>query len=163
MSDRRVPPGGGIVIGLVLGILMWVGIVALARAQEPTSRDTTRQWLVVVDTAGIAPIAPNVYATWVYALSSPTSFPSSGILVAWNCEAKLVRRFAQVKYEWNADSTGVQGPIVEVNRPWQAVSDMRMYNLVCSIGPTHVYDDKDDRPRVVPVPDKAWDGKSFDA
>jgi hypothetical protein len=168
MSDRRVPPGGGIVIGLALGLLMWACITVLAKAQDTTS--TKREFLVVVDTAGIAPVAPYVYTTWVYALSSPTSLPSSGILVEWDCSRVKVRRVAQVKYQWNADSTGVEGPIEQVDRPWQEVSDQRMYNLVCAIGPIHekLWSDEDappsfDDPRLNEPKDKPWDGKSSDA
>lgn len=96
-----------------------------------------QKFLVAVDTAGIMEAGPNVYTTWVFALSSPTSYPSSGIMVAWDCANKKVRRLAHVVYQWNDTKTGVAGPIVEDNLPWVEVTDQRLYDLVCRIGPTH--------------------------
>jgi hypothetical protein len=157
MSDRRVPPGGGILIGLVLGIMLWLSLAAIATAQAPTEQ----KFLVAVDTAGIAATGPNTYATWVYALSTPTSFPSSGILVEWDCTKKQVRRIAQVKYRLNADSSGVEGPVQMVNGPWMPISNSRMFALVCSVGPQHEAGDA--WKREAAPQEKAWDGKSFDA
>jgi hypothetical protein len=163
-TERRVPPGGGIVIGIVLGLLMWAGIVALASAQT-----TPQKFLVAVDTAGISavPGQPNVYTTWVFALSTPKSFPSSGILVEWKCGSELVRRVAQIKYEQIEGGKGYRGDLVEVNGPWVAITNRRMYDLVCRIGPEHDASDAwkngDDRPGIVPARPKQWDGKSYDA
>ena len=135
--ERRVPPGGGIVIGIVLGIMLWLSLISIARAQEPAQR----QFLVFVDTAGVAPVAnePGMYITWVFAKSTPTSYPSSGILVMWDClhSPRIVKRIAQVVYHMTPDSTGVTGNIEEVNRPWQEVTDERMADLVCRIGSDH--------------------------
>jgi hypothetical protein len=134
MSDRRVPPGGGIVIGLVLGLLMWAGLAALAAAQENDPNPT--RFEIAVDTAGIMPVGPNMYVTWIFARESPKHHPVSGIIVAFDCTNKRVKRLAQVKYEMQKDGT-IGGAIQEVERPWQAVTDSRVYDLVCSIGPTH--------------------------
>lgn len=138
LPARRVPPGGGIVIGLILGIMLWLSLIGIARAQEPVTEK--QQFLVYVDTAGIVPVpnAPNVYITWVFAKATPLAYPSSGILVAWDCSApRMVKRLAQVIYSMNADSTGVVGSPEEVDRPWQTVTDEFMADLVCGIGPTH--------------------------
>jgi hypothetical protein len=169
MSDRRVPPGGGIVIGLALGLLMWACITVLAKAQEPMTRDTSRQWFISLDTLGISPVpgteGQGIYTTWVFAQETPTSFPSSAILVAWDCPNKLVRRFEQIKYEM--DSTGViRGATRDVNMPWVAVVDPRMFSLVCTVGPQHeaaMREGEDDSLPPPPSPDKPWDGKSSDA
>jgi hypothetical protein len=135
-TERRVPPGGGLVIGLVLGVLLWLALVGIATAQEPAPKQT---WYVFVDTAGVAAVAPGIYMTWVFAKATPRAYPSSGILVAWDCDSKprMVKRLAQVVYKMNNDSTGVFGTPTEVDRPWQPVTDERMANLVCEIGPTH--------------------------
>jgi hypothetical protein len=95
-----------------------------------------RQWYIAVDTAGISRVAPHTYVTWVFAKATPTAFPSSGIIVAWDCKARKVKRLAQVKYHLSSDSTTVTGDIEEVNQPWVPVSDERMYTLVCAIGAT---------------------------
>jgi hypothetical protein len=168
MSDRRVPPGGGILIGIVLGLLLWLSLIGLAVAQDSTT--TPSKFLVAVDTAGISavPGSPNVYTTWVFALSTPKSFPSAGILVEWNCASEKVRRVAQIKYEQIEGGKGYRGDLVEVNGPWVAITNRRMYDLVCRIGPQHVEADawkQDSTPLIpsVPAPPKQWDGKSYDA
>jgi hypothetical protein len=164
MSDRRVPPGGGIVIGVVLGLLMWASLAVLASAQD----STRTKFLVAVDTAGIVavPGTDSVYTTWVFALATPTSFPSSGILVEFDCARNKVRRMVQVKYELNSDGKGVRGDLVEVNGPWVPVTNPRLFNLVCTIGPIHTREEawkSDSTPPSSPVRPKQWDGKSYDA
>jgi hypothetical protein len=135
MSDRRVPPGGGIVIGLVLGLLMWAGIAALAAAQENDPNPS--RFEIAVDTAGIMPVAPDVYATWIFARESPKHHPVSGILVAFDCQKQKVARMAQVKYELQPDGS-IGGAIQEMPMlQWVPVTNPRMFALVCSIGPTH--------------------------
>jgi hypothetical protein len=134
--ERRVPPGGGIAIGIILGLLLWAAFFTLASAQEPAPKQT---WYVFVDTAGVARVGPpGIYITWVFAKATPKAYPSSGILVAWDCNARprMVKRLAQVVYKMNKDSTGVFGSPIEVDRPWQPVTDERMANLVCEIGAT---------------------------
>ena len=143
-DTRRVPAGGGIVIGLILGIMLWLSLIGIARAQEPAKAQP--QFLVFVDTAGVAPVegaGPGIYITWVFAKATPTSYPSSGVLVAWDClhRPRMVKRLAQVVYAMRPDSAGVVGVPQEVDRPWQPATDERMANLVCEIGPTHVYVD----------------------
>jgi hypothetical protein len=113
-------------------LLFLLSTCAPASAQETSER----QWYIAVDTAGISRVAPDTYVTWVFAKATPTSFPSSGIIVAWDCKARKVKRLAQVKYHLSPDSTTVTGDIEEVNQPWVPVSDERMYQLVCSIGAT---------------------------
>jgi len=96
LYERRVPPGGGILIGIVLGLMLWASFAALARAQDPA---TKQSFLVYVDTAGIAPVGPpGIYITWVFAKESPNALPSSGVLVAWDCltRPRMVKRLAQV-------------------------------------------------------------------
>lgn len=132
---RRVPPGGGIVIGIILGIMLWLSLIGIAKAQAPAA---AQKFYVFVDTTGIAPLGPpNIYITWVFAKATPTAYPSSGILVAWDCDKGLVKRLAQVVYHMTTDSTGVTGNIEEVYREWQEVTDERAADLVCRIGPTH--------------------------
>jgi hypothetical protein len=136
--DRRVPPGGGILIGLVIGIMLWLSLIGIANAQTFKTQEP-QQFYIFADSAGISPMPGmvNTYVTWVYARATPTSYPSSGVLVAWDCTAKKVKRLAQVKYQMRADSTGVFGDIVEVDRDWQDVSDERLAMMVCRVGPEH--------------------------
>lgn len=42
MSERRVPHGGGLVLGIILGIIMWALFAALAVAQAPVLIVATR-------------------------------------------------------------------------------------------------------------------------
>jgi hypothetical protein len=136
LPARRVPPGGGLVIGIVLGIMLWLSLIGIARAQTPAEKQT---FLVYVDTAGVSSVGVGLYVTWVFAKASPNAYPSAGVLVAWDClrRPRMVKRLAQVVYRMTPDSAGVTGNIEEVDRPWQAVTDERMANLVCEIGPTH--------------------------
>lgn len=132
-----MPPGGGILIGIILGIMLWLSLIGIAKAQTPAPQT----FYVFVDTAGVSPVQgnPGIYITWVFAKATPKAYPSSGILVMWDCgaETRMVKRIAQVVYHMNADSTGVTGNIEEVNRPWQEVTDTRMADLVCRLGPEH--------------------------
>jgi hypothetical protein len=98
----------------------------------------TGKFHIAVDTAGVMPMGPaGVYVTWIYALATPTSWPSSGILVAFDCQNRKVKRLASVVYSMKADSTGVEGPIYEYEGEWVDVSIPRLFDLVCAIGPTH--------------------------
>jgi hypothetical protein len=93
---------------------------------------------IAVDTAGVAEVAPNVYATWVFARESPKHYPVSGILVAFDCSQRKVARMAQVKYRLKADSTGVEGDVEEMPMlQWVDVSIPRLFDAVCAIGPKH--------------------------
>lgn len=116
-------------------------IAALVLLATPMRAQAPQQLYVFADTAGIAPIAgnPGMYVTWVFAKASPTSLPSSGVLVAWDCfhKPQLVKRLAQVVYHLTADSAGVTGSIEEVDRDWQPVSDDRLAEMVCRIGAQH--------------------------
>lgn len=139
----------GFITAIIIGLLFWllcIGIVRTANAQAPAPQK--QQFLVFADTAGIGAIpgVPDVYSTWVYALSSPTSWPSSAVLVAWDCKAGKVKRLAHVVYRMKADSTGVEGPIVEDNGPWVEPVDPRLFKLVCTIGPTHTAPDATPQP-----------------
>ena len=99
-----------------------------------------QKFLIRVDTAGVMPYPGqnHAYVTWVYALSSPTSFPSSAILVAFDCAGKKVMRLAHIKYQWNATKTGVEGPVVTEEHPeWVDISIPEMFAVVCRVGPTH--------------------------
>lgn len=138
-----------LIVAALLILLAFISAPAQAQTPQPQ-----QQFYIFADTAGIASVegAPDVYMTWVFAKASPTSLPSSGVLVAWDCAQHLVKRLAQVKYELTSDSTGVSGNIEEVDRPWQGVSDERLESLVCTIGPTHIHTDT---PPVVPQ-DQPW-------
>lgn len=116
---------------LLVGAVLWLSLVALAVAQTQPKLE------IAVDTAGISRIGDSVYTTWVFSRANAHSYPSSGIIVEFDCKTSKVRRTAQVKYELKADSTGVWGPLVEVNGPWVPVTIPRLFNLVCTIGPTH--------------------------
>lgn len=136
-----------------------LGIFARPLVGQAPAFDPTR-FLIALDTANIAPdsrLGPSVYLTWVYALTAPTSPPSSAVLVAWDCATHQVKRIAQVKYQWRPDSLGVDGPVQMVDHPWQAVSDERMYALVCKIGPTHA-DESQAHPT---YPDSGEPGPAF--
>jgi hypothetical protein len=140
MTDRRVAHGGGCVIALLVSLVLWMFVfVGVSHAQAPTFTPQNQQFFIFADTAGVTPMPglPNVYVTWVYARATPTSWPSSGVLVAWDCQAHKVKRLAQVKYQMRSDSTGVFGNIEEVIRDWQDVSDERLAMMVCHVGPEH--------------------------
>ena len=142
LPERRVPPGGGIVIGIILGILLWLSLIGIARAQDsaPGVQDlVTPPLQVFVDSAGISRVEPGIYITWVYAKATATSLPSSGVLVMWNCDTmpRQVKRIAQVVFSLTPDSTNVVGMIEEVDRPWQDVTNERMADMVCRVGPEH--------------------------
>lgn len=141
----------GFITAIIIGLLFWllcIGLVRTANAQE--TRDTSRTWYITADTAGIdtyvtvedsagVPIVvrhADQYITHVSAAASPTAFPSSVIVVVWDCANRKVKRLSQTKYVLNADST-IVGQSEAVDRPWQDVVDERLYNLVCSIGPVH--------------------------
>jgi hypothetical protein len=134
----------GALVALVVALLTLTSVAA--NAQDSTHTPQQSQFIVFADTAGIAPMpgVDSTYVTWVFALSTPTSYPSSGILVAWDCEQHKVKRLSHVVYQMKADSTGVEGPVVEDNGPWVEPVDPRLYALVCSIGPTHVLHEEDD-------------------
>jgi hypothetical protein len=112
-------------------------VVTMGNAQEPAQQQP--QFLVYADTAGISPVEgqPNVYVTWVFAKATPTSYPSSGVLVAWDCKVGMVKRLAQVVYQMHPDSLGVFGVPEEVDMPWVPITDPRLAQLVCRIGPEH--------------------------
>lgn len=121
---------------VILAIAFLLGLlVSPAFGQSPVSQ----KFHVAVDTAGVSEYPPGsgIYITWVYALATPTSWPSSGILVAFDCRGKRVKRLAHVVYQMNADSTGVEGPVVEDYGEWQSISIPKLFDLVCSVGPSH--------------------------
>jgi hypothetical protein len=142
------------VLRLTIAIAFFLGaFFNTATAQAPVA---DQKFHIAVDTAGITEAAPDVYMTWVYSLSSPTSFPSSAILVAFDCRDRKVARMAEVKYGWNADSSGVVGKVVE--KPmlqWVDVSIPRLFDLVCAIGPTHPSGVSE------PTPPPTWDGTTI--
>lgn len=116
--------------GLALPLFfMAAPLHAQAPAQNPPL-------LIFADTAGVARVVENVYVTWIFAKASPTSLPSSGVLVAFDCEKHLVKRLAHVVYHLSADSSGVEGAIVEDNGPWVEPVIPRLFDLVCEIGAT---------------------------
>lgn len=110
---------------------------SLLRAQAPAANPPL---LIFVDTAGVVawPDGNDVYATWIFAKATPTSLPSSGILVAFDCGKHLVKRLAHVVYHLSpGDSTSVTGQIVEDNGGWVDVSIPRLFKLVCDLGREH--------------------------
>lgn len=107
---------------------------ATAQAQEAPK---DQKFMIVLDTAGVAATGPDIYTTWVYAVTSPTSYPSSAILVAFDCTHQKVMRLAHVVYRWNATKTGIEGPVIEETNPaWVDISIPKMFEKVCSIGRT---------------------------
>jgi hypothetical protein len=127
------------IVALLFSLFVWGSLFGALRGEAQQTRDTSRAWLVYADTAGISavPGKPGVYTTWVFAKESPTSFPSSGLIVEWDCANGKVRRVAQIKYELAADSTVITGQLQEVNGPWVEPVDPRLYALVCTLGPQH--------------------------
>ncbi len=111
-----------------------VGLVAAPlAAQAPTNQ----KFEIAVDTAGIMDAGvPGVYMTWVFARESPKHHPVSGILVAFDCKERKVKRLAHIVYSLRPDG-GIAGPVVEDEGEWQNVSIPSLFDLVCSIGPTH--------------------------
>ena len=107
----------------------------MAHAQAPKP-----QFYTYVDTANVAAVAPGTYVTWVYALSTPTSYPSSAIMVAFDCRARKVKRLYHIVYQMRDDSLGVVGPIVEDTGDWVPVSVPRTYEVVCSAGAGRPYE-----------------------
>lgn len=141
MSNRRVVHGGGVVIGLILALLLWlIGIATVLSllARPVHAQSPQRPFYIFADTAGVSAIGDSVYITWVFAKATPTSLPSSGVLVGFDCKAGLVQRYAHVVYEMASDSSGVTGPIVVDTTGWVPMSNPELFKLVCSIGPTHV-------------------------
>lgn len=120
----------------------WISLVALAlvtapaAAQQPTADPSNPPLHIFADTAGVAHVYDEVYVTWIQARAAENSWPSAAVLVAFDCEAKKVKRLAQVKYELLSDSSGVKGPIQEVSLPWMDPTNPRLFNLVCAIGQT---------------------------
>jgi hypothetical protein len=109
-------------------------------AQAQLAPATPPTFLTFVDTTNIAVVAPETYVTWIFALHTPTSYPSSGIMVAFDCRARKVRRLYHIVYELRGDSLGVTGPIVEDALPWVPVSVPATYNLVCEVGSHRPYE-----------------------
>lgn len=129
---------------LILTVAALLLLVTGLSAQQPT------KFLIFADTAGISPTGfPGTYMTWVFAKATPKAWPSSAVLVVWDCTKHQVKRVAQVKYEMKPDSSGVTGLIEEIDRPWQPVTDERLATLVCAIGPQHAAAAKDTTPAVV--------------
>jgi hypothetical protein len=110
------------------------------------------QLQIFVDTAGVSTFAameedsaghkvvtehPGVYMTWVFAKATATSLPSSGVLVAFDCRGRKVKRLAHVVYRLSADRQNVEGAIEVDDREWQEPTIPRMMDMVCRIGPTH--------------------------
>ncbi len=103
---------------------------AAAQAQAP-------QLLVFADTAGVAVVGDSSYLTWIFAKATPTSLPSSGVLVGFDCRHDRVQRYAHVVYQIGADSTGVTGDVVADTTGWVLVSNRPLFDLVCRVGPGH--------------------------
>jgi hypothetical protein len=116
-------------------------LVLVALLSAPAQAQAPQQFYVFADTAGVSQVAgnPGMYITWVFAKASPNAYPSSGVLVMWDClhSPQLVKRIAQVVYHMTADSTGVTGDIEEVLRDWQPVTDERLAAMVCRVGSQH--------------------------
>lgn len=125
-----------IVYTLAFLLIPFFAFACPGMAQAPGTTDHPT-FLTFVDTAGVAPIGPDIYVTWIFAMTSPTSFPSSGILVAFDCQARKVARLKHVVYRWNADSTGVEGPIVDDPGTWVDVKVPETFDLVCRLGREH--------------------------
>jgi hypothetical protein len=113
---------------LTVGLAFVAGLlVSPLGAQEPEQPKLG----IYVDTAGVSAVAPDVYVTWVFAKASPTSWPSSGVLVAFDCESHQVMRVAHVVFKARTDGEpGVTGDIVEDQGGWVSVSIPEMFNLV---------------------------------
>lgn len=124
----------------VFGALLLLSFIwaASLRAQAPAASPKNPPLLVFVDTAGVAPIADDVFVVWTFAKATPSSWPSSGVLVAFDCGRKMVRRLAHVVYRLRPDSLGVEGDILEDQLPWQTISIPKMFDLVCAVGRQHV-------------------------
>jgi hypothetical protein len=117
--------------GLVLlGLLAGLAVGGAAQAPEQP------KFGIYVDTAGVSAVAPDIYVTWIFAKASPKAFPSSGILVAFDCENHLVQRLAHVVYRLTPDGRSVTGEVVEDQGGWVSVSIPELFNLVCAIGAT---------------------------
>lgn len=124
----------------------WVSLLLLALAVTPLmAQDSERAGppivknptlMIFADTAGVARVADNIYVTWIIARATPTSLPSSGVLVAFHCTAHRVKRLAHVVYHLTTDSTGVVGNFESDNLPWVAPSIPHLFDLVCSVGAT---------------------------
>jgi hypothetical protein len=130
------------VLAVLLGFVLATVVASVAQAQGAAKNPYQPHpgnppLLIFADTAGIVGAGQDVYATWIFSRVSPTSFPSSGILVAFDCWTHRVRRLAQVVYHWNSDSTGVVGQIEEHDGQWVAPTIPKLFDMVCEIGPTH--------------------------
>lgn len=122
-------------VALVCSFLAGMYATPVLHAQAPSTG--APKFLIFADTAGVSRVAPDTYITWVFAKATPTSLPSSGVLVAFDCASKRVKRIAHVVYHLAADSVSVEGAIVEDTTGWVPVSNPRLFNVVCEVGPKH--------------------------
>lgn len=123
-----------ILLSLALVLAACTGGVRTCAAQAPNQHAAPVKLLTAVDTANIVVVAPRVYGTWIYALATPTSWPSSAIYVLFNCKARKVARMYHIVYKMRDDSLGVTGPIVEDKGEWVDVSVPKTFDLVCRVG-----------------------------
>lgn len=115
---------------LLVALLALVPATVHAQAAAPT-------FYVFADTAGAAPVGDSVYLTWVFAKTSPTSLPSSGVLVNFDCRHDKVQRTAHVVYHPTGDSSTATGDVVADTTGWVPVSNRRLFDLICQVGPAH--------------------------
>lgn len=129
---------GGCLFITTLVLTLLFGLGGLLFAQDSTADPASKPQLgIFADTAGVAAIGTGVYVTWVFAKATPEGLPSSGVLVAFDCGKRLVKRLAQVKYRLRADSAGVEGDVQEVQREWQEPVVPRLFDLICMTGAAH--------------------------
>lgn len=114
-------------------------VAALAFAGPVVAQDTAPttgnpKLLIFADTAGVARVQDDVYVTWIFARATPTSLPSSGVLVAFDCRGQLVKRLAHVVYQLKPDSSGVAGSIVEDEGGWVPPTIPHLFKMICEVG-----------------------------
>jgi hypothetical protein len=144
------------VLSFVLAALAYTGVASAQEANAPTPAPV--KLMAAIDTLGIVTVQPGVYATWIFAMASPRSWPSSAIFVLFDCKARKVARVRHIVYKMRPDSLGVAGPVVEDSGEWVDVHVPKTFDLVCSVGAAHEareqaneeYDRKHD---AQPVPD----------
>lgn len=115
---------------VLLGALLVLAVQLHAQSAQP-------RLLIYADTAAAHADGPGTYTTWVYAKAGPNTFPSSGVEVAFDCVHRQVRRLSKVVYGWNADSTGVDGPILPDTTDWMPPHYPKLLEMVCLAGQDH--------------------------
>lgn len=121
----------------VVAMLAMLAVLGASTAVAQDKAENNPPLQIYVDTAGVSRMAPDTYITWVFAKAGPNTWPSSGLIVGFDCKNRKVRRLAHVVYQLRPDGLGVTGDIVEDDLPWVDVKYPEMLRIVCEVGKNH--------------------------